>query len=288
MPNIGIVFATLAVFGWGFGDFLIQRSTRKLGDWETLFFVTLFAAIVLLPFVLTSFAMLSLFDWALLIGTSVVILVAALLDFEALRVGKIAIVSPVYAMEVPITIALSTLLIGEHLTIVQLELAALLLLGVFLISNKHLGRIRIKSMERGVLVAALAMLGMSLSNFLYGFSSRATGPLLINWFTSAFMAVTTLIYLVSTSQGSGIVRNLRHNKRLIFSIGFFDTIAWVAYSSSTLTLPIGLATGLTESYIAVSAILGIVLNKEKLARHQNLGLIVAIFAAIFLAVAAAN
>jgi drug/metabolite transporter (DMT)-like permease len=286
--HMGIVFATLAVFGWGIGDFLIQRSTRKMGDWETLFFITLFATIVLLPFVLTAFAALSLLDWVLLVGTSIVILVAALLDFEALRVGKIAVVQPVYAMEVPITIALATLLVGEHLSLLELELAALLLLGVFLISNKHLGHIRIKTMERGVWVAVLATLGMGLSNFLYGFSSRATGPLLINWFTSAFMAAATLVYLLSTSQSSAILRNLRHNKRLIFSVGVFDVVAWVAYASSTLTLPIGLATGLTESYIAVSAILGIVLNKEKLARHQNIGLIITIIAAIMLAVAATN
>ena len=31
--EIGILFALAALVFWGFGDFLIQRSTRKFGDW---------------------------------------------------------------------------------------------------------------------------------------------------------------------------------------------------------------------------------------------------------------
>ena len=48
---IGILFAFAALIFWGFGDFLIQRSTRKFGDWETLFLIATFGAIVLTPFV---------------------------------------------------------------------------------------------------------------------------------------------------------------------------------------------------------------------------------------------
>src|SRR5690242_17315 len=130
---MGVIFATLAIFGWGFGDFLIQRSARKLGDWEALFFVVFFATIVLLPFVYERLTVLTGFDWAILSLTSVVILGASLLDFEALRVGKMAIVEPIYAMEVPITIALSTFLIGEYLTKTQLLLVAGVILGVLLV-----------------------------------------------------------------------------------------------------------------------------------------------------------
>lgn len=36
--EIGIILAFLAMVFWGFGDFLIQRSTRTVGDAETLFF----------------------------------------------------------------------------------------------------------------------------------------------------------------------------------------------------------------------------------------------------------
>lgn len=280
---MGIAFALLAVFGWGVGDFLIQRSTRKIGDWEALFFITLFASIVLFPFVYRTLATLSSFDWIVLVGTSVVILVASLFDFEAIRVGKMSIVEPIYAMEVPITIALTTFLIGEVMTRFQLLLILALLAGIFLVSNKHFGGMRIKTLERGVLLAIVATIGLGVSNFLFGFGSRATDPLIINWFTSVFIAVASLMYLLYKGEAGNLLHNLGRNKSLILAVSVSDNLAWVAYSASTLYLPIGLATGLTESYVALAAILGIFFNREKLRQHQIFGLVLAIVAGVALA-----
>ncbi len=243
---MGLFYVGLAIVGWGVGDFLIQRSARKIGDWEALFFITLFATVVLFPFVYSALSALSMYEWAVLSLTSIIILVAALFDFEALRIGKISIVEPIYAMEVPITIALSTLLIGELMTRTQLSLVAILLLGIVLVSNKSFGTLRVKSIERGVIAAVLATLGLGISNFLFGFASRETSPLMINWFTSAFMAIASVVYLLWTGQGKDTLRNFWKNKTLILSVGFVDNMAWVAYATSMLTLPIGFATGLSE------------------------------------------
>jgi hypothetical protein len=43
----GILFALLAMLFFGFGDFLIQRSTRKVGDWETLFLFSILGGVQL-------------------------------------------------------------------------------------------------------------------------------------------------------------------------------------------------------------------------------------------------
>lgn len=48
----GIIFAFIAMIGWGFGDFFIQKSTRKVGVWATIFIITLLGFIVLTPFAL--------------------------------------------------------------------------------------------------------------------------------------------------------------------------------------------------------------------------------------------
>jgi len=50
-PGLGILMILLAIIGWGLGDFFIQKCARKYGDWEPLFAITLFGAIVLFPFV---------------------------------------------------------------------------------------------------------------------------------------------------------------------------------------------------------------------------------------------
>src|SRR3989344_1304783 len=108
--SVGIGLAFVAMLCWGFGDFLIQRSTRKIGDWETLFFITAFGAVVLAPFVYKDIP--SLFTEVsrttyILLGASVILLIAALLDFEALKKGKLAVVEPIWSSEVPVAALLS-------------------------------------------------------------------------------------------------------------------------------------------------------------------------------------
>jgi drug/metabolite transporter (DMT)-like permease len=92
--TIGIGLAFVAMLCWGFGDFFIQRSTRKIGNWETLFVMTVFGALVLLPFVwktVPGVVMRGGNTLGILILASAVLFVAALLDFEGLREGKLSV-----------------------------------------------------------------------------------------------------------------------------------------------------------------------------------------------------
>jgi len=280
---MGLIFALVAILGWGFGDFLIARSARKLGDWEALFWIVCFASVVLFPFVADALNALTSYDWFVLTLTSFVILAASLLDFEALRVGKISVIEPIFAMEVPITVALATFIAKEHLASEQLVLIGLLLVGIVLVSNKRLGRLHVRTLEKGVFVALLTTIGMGTANFLFGFGSRATDPLMITWYTSVFMTIATFAYLVRSRQAWKLLASLRKNHWLIVAVGMADTAAWVGYSASVLYIPIGVATGLTESYIALAAVLGIAFNREKLRIHQTAGLVLAVCAAIILA-----
>src|SRR5262249_11525393 len=161
------------------------------------------------------------------------------------------------------------LLIGEILTLNQTLLVLGLLVGIFLVSNKHFSKLRIGTLERGVWTAILATIGMGFANFLFGFGSRATDPIMLNWFPSAFMALATLLFLLCSHQGWKIMAHLKKHRSLIFWVGFMDNLAWVTFAASTLYLPIGLATGLSESYIALAAILGFTMNKETLRPHQS-------------------
>src|SRR3989338_8939836 len=137
--EIGIAFAFVALLFWGFGDFLIQRTARKLGDWETLFVVTLFGVILLFPFVYNDIeAAIGFHDstFLLLVGMSVVLFAAALLDFEALKKGKLAIVEPIMAREVPVTVIVTFVAINEGVSALQIFLISTLVLGLVLVSAK--------------------------------------------------------------------------------------------------------------------------------------------------------
>ncbi|MBI4050016.1 MAG: DMT family transporter [Candidatus Doudnabacteria bacterium] len=282
---MGILFAIIALFCWGTGDFLIQKSSRRKGVWFTIGGIGAIGAVVLLPFVYER--IIDIFTTknhlTLLVITSSVGLGVSLLYFEALRRGKISALTPILAFEIPITVFLAAVVIGEVLSIDQMILAGVLMLGIILLAVHRFHRIRKIHIEPGAFLAFFAMIGLGIVNFLVGYTARQTDPLLINWFMAVFFGLTGLVGMLWTEGKSRFVEEIKTNKQLVLTMGMFDTLAWVAYAQATVYIPIAIAASLSESYIALAAILGLIFNKEKLKPHQYVGLVVIIIAATALA-----
>ncbi len=285
--NIGIIFALIALLGWGLADFLIEKSTRKFGNIASLFFITTFGVIILLPFVYKDIIPLLMFEMGtrefwILIGGGAFALVAALFDFEALRIGKIAVVEPIYALEIIGTVIVTGLAIHEWLTITQTLLVLGVVIGVVLISLKQFTQVKQIRLERGIIFALTATLFMTGENFLIGYGSRLSNPLLTNWVIDLIISLATFGYLLAKGTATALPTHLKKYPTLIFWVSALDTLGWVAFAYSTIHIPIGLATGISESYIALAVLLGLFINREKLKVHQFLGVITTVTAAIVL------
>ncbi len=284
--QIGIVLAIIAMISWGIGDFLIQRSTRLIGNFETLFTITAFGAIFLLPFVwhdLPSLINNTQNLMAVLVFSSCVILIAALLEFEALRRGKLSVVEPIWSLEIPAAVLIAYILIGETLTSAQGILIACLIIGLVCVSFRG-GKINAKHfLEKGALLSVMAALFMGVGNFFMGISGRMTNSLLANFVACVVMATVTLAYIVSKGRTRKLVMDIKSHPLLLLIMSIFDNAAWIAFVAAMSIAPIGIVVALTESYIIIVVLLGLMINKEKLTRHQKVGLVVALFAAVILA-----
>ena len=282
----GIGLAFIAMLSWGFGDFFIQRSTRKVGDWETLFILSLFSMILLAPFMWHS--MINLFVSGnsgiyILLIASVILFVAALLDLEALRVGKLAIVEPVWSFEIPAAALLAFFILHERISLLQIGLIIVLMIGLMLLAFK--GRIS-KSLffERGIILAFVSAITMGCANFFMGWGGRVTDPLMVNFFTDTFLTVACALYLIHKRRLGQSFKDIRRHFSLLIPMAIADKIAWVAFVFSMSMVSIGVVTAISESYIIIAVILGLFINKEKLQIHQKIGLVGAIATAITLAV----
>ncbi len=264
---------------------MIQKSARKFGSWMALFYITCFGAIVLFPFVYSDLGSVFIQHKGLLVLAiaSLVITFSGILDFQALKVGKISVVEPIYALELPITAGFAAFIIGERLSFLQTFFIIAIMVGIFLVATKSFKQYKKLKWEKGVWLAILATVAMGVVNFLFGVASRETSPLMVSWFSRTFMALVTLVYLIKFSSAHEIIKGWKVNKRLILAVGFIDSLAWVAFSYAMLYIPIAIATGISESYIAIAAALGIFINKEKLKKHQWVGLAVCLMAAVILA-----
>jgi drug/metabolite transporter (DMT)-like permease len=284
--GIGIGLAFVAMLCWGFGDFLIQKSTRKLGDWETLFLITGFGTVVLLPFVWSSLPDLFTQDGPglyVLILAAVVLLLAALLEFEALRRGKLSVVEPIWSFEIPAAALLAYFLLDESITVVQIVLAIILIICLAMVSFRGKRFSAAFFLERGVIISFISALVMGCANFFMGWGGRVTDPIMVNFFTDAVLMIICGLYLAYHGRLRKAFSDLRHGYATIIPMSIADKVAWLAFVASMALIPIAVATALSESYIIIAVLLGLFVDKEKLQKHQKIGLIGAIIAAIVLA-----
>lgn len=218
----------------------------------------------------------------LLIIVSTFLFIAALLDFEALKRGKLAIVEPIFAFEVPVSAFLAFFLLNEIIGKFEILLIVILVLGLILLSLRSVHLNKKLWLEKGVLLEASTSIFMGFSNFSVGFASRVTTPLLTNWFLNVYSFLICLFYFICKKRLGNLIRDIKENKGFLLLLSVFDNSAWIFYAIAASLAPIAIVVALSESYIIVSVLLGLILNKERLMRHQKLGLIVSILSAIVL------
>ncbi len=272
MLLIGVLLALFALFAWGVGDFLIQRGARRTGVLQSMTYIGLAGAIIFAPFALPRLSGIGSYALGLLAAAAVVSLVAALLDFIALRKGKLAVVQPVLVLEIPFAAILGTLLLGESLLPVQLILIGLLFVGVILVV---LARIDVRStLEHGALLAVLAAIGIAGTDILWGASGRASSPVVTIWAVHGFLALAGIAALAVEGRLGTLWNGLRSNPRTVLGLSILDNLAWFAFMGAALYMPVAVAVAISEGFVAVSVLLGVFLNKERLRSHQWAGVIV--------------
>lgn len=280
----GVVFAFVALVSWGFGDFFIQRTTRLVGSWKALFFIGIVGFVGLFPFVRNDLTSLDATHLLLLGVLGIVVVFAALFDFEALRRGKIAIVEPIIGLELPITVGLSLTLANEVVSTLQMLLIGIVFIGIMLAITEHHTRLHYhkRIFERGVILAGVGAVGMALTNFLVGVSSQDISPLVTIWFAHSLLGVVCGMYLFYKGEFVYLITDIKSNPTPIIGQSILDNVAWVSFAKATTIIPIAIATTISESYIALAVLLGLFVNKEKLKVHQIMGVFLATVGVVIL------
>lgn len=280
--------SVLAAFGamlcWGFGDFFIQKSTRKVGNIEALAFIGIIGSIGLLPFVVFELPLLFSFEnLVLLCFVGIATLVIALFNFEALKKGKLSVVEIVFEIELPITVLLGFLFFAETLSALQMALILFILLGVGLISLSNVSKQQfLKSFEKGIAMAIIGGIGLAFLDFLTAAASRKVSPLMAIWMPFVVFTILCLLLIWRREGFKKFAGNAAKYKFTLLGMGIFDTIAWVFFAIAVFEKQLAITTAITESYPAVALLLAVCINKEKIRKHQYAGAAIALAACILL------
>lgn len=273
-----ILFSFLAMLSWGLGDFLIQKNSRIIGEFETLFWIGLIGSIGLLPFVWNDLHLIQGPTWFLVLGLGLILFIASFIDIRALNRGKLSVIDVVLEIELPITVVLSIFFFGEVLSVFQIIMILCILLGIILIATKSFSHLE-KGLEKGVLLAVVAALLMGLANFLTGVSAKSLTPMIAVWAPLVFITFACLFFLKKNT----LLKNLIKHKKLIFGMAIIDTLAWSFYALAMEKGEISIVTAITESYPVIAMFLGVKFNKEKIVSHQWIGASLALLASVVLA-----
>ena len=285
--GLAVLAAFAAVLCWGIGDFMIQRNVRKVGDNEALLFIGAIGGVMLLPFAWNDIPALLEMQNLLLIGAlGIMTFAAAMLDFEALKQGKLSVIEVILEIELPITIILGLVFFHESLSVETLAAIGFIFLGIVLMAVKshHIKNIP-RLLERGVIWGVLGAICMGAVNFLTAASARQISPIMAVWGPYVIFSMMCLVLLWKSNGFGKIAVDWKKFRGPIIAMGIVDTLAWVFYAIATANGEIAAITAITECYPAIGLFLGIQINKEHVELHQILGGAIALVAGIALAFA---
>ncbi len=285
MSYLGILFAVVALVSWGFGDFFIQRTSRKTGVIDAMFFIDVVAAVVLLPFVWDELTLLDSRTIYILLIAGIVLVGACFFLFNALKEGKLSIVEPVASLELPLTVVIAGFLGHEKLDLLTYLIIAVVFIGIFLTvtEGRYVFKEALKKLEKGTLLAFGGAIMMAFGNFTIGYASQETSPLMSIWATSLIVLIPCIVYYIFTNRFGLMVRHIKKYPLTVLAEITFDNVAWIAFAFAVIYIPISVAITISESYIILAVLLGVIINRERLRHHQYLGVALAIGGVLLLA-----
>lgn len=284
MP-LGLDYGLIAAFCWGSTDVMASFAGRRLGSLHVVAIAQLASVVVAILLAVSQGVRLPSDPLAVfLAGIFGVIAAGAYLSFfTALRIGPLAVVSPVVAAYGGLTVVLSVLLRGETMTALQAIGAALATVGVILTGIVFDGGWRgTRIVGRGVLFSLLAMLLFTALTVGMATPIRAVGwlpVLVISRLTNAATILTVLaVVTIARPRGSEVLlaTSGSPSARAIgaaAAAGLLDIIGFVGFAIGLEVAPTWIV-GLASSFgPVVAVIVAVALWGERLRPTQWAGLV---------------
>ena len=198
-----------------------------------------------------------------------------LLLYRGLALGPIAVVSPIGAAYVAVAVVLVVLVLGERVSGDQVIAIGVTFLGIVLTATD--GRSFASALRRplpGVWFALVAMTLLGGWSALMALATRTQDGLALVLLQRIVSAAILLAILVIRREGPFV--SDRSTWWLVLVTGTLDTLANVLFVLGVQSGPASVVATATGAYPIVTALLAIVLLRERLAPNQYVGVVVLI------------
>jgi drug/metabolite transporter (DMT)-like permease len=277
-----LLLAFGAMLSWGVGDFLIQRTVKRIGTLETLAWITGSSAVIMIPIIIYRGIFLTPNNILMLALLGVVTFISGLLDFKALSIGKLSVMETIMAIELPLTIMLGVIAFNERLSGGQWLLVLTIFIGIILVSVNFKNLHHRDFLEKGTIIAIVSGIVFAFVNFFSANLAKTIDPMMAIWFPWLACGTISFIYISRFKKRHfrQFVKNSYRHWKLIAWVSAVDLAAWLFYAFAVENEELSITIAITESYIVIALILGVIVNKEKIRPLQYLGAALAIIGSI--------
>lgn len=283
MP-LGLDYGLIAALCWGSTDVMAALAGRRLGSLRVVAIAQVSSLAIAIA-VAIALGIRFPSDPLVVLASAAFGVIAAgayLSFFTALRIGPLAVVSPVVAAYGGLTVVLSVALRGESLTVIQAIGAALATLGVIFTGIVFDGGWRgTRIVGRGVLFAIIAMLLFAALTVGMATPIESAGwlPVLVTSRLANAATIWTILAVVTLAKPPGasvlLAASAAWSNRAVvaaLAAGFLDIVGFVAFVIGLEVAPTWIV-GLASSFgPAVAVIVAVVLWGERLRPTQWVGL----------------
>lgn len=270
---MAILFALLALFGWGVGDIFVALASRKIGAIQTYFWGSLFGVILTSLYIPFAGGITSLQMFLLAVLLNIFITFANLSYFRGLEVGNASLVGTIAGSFSIITVFLSIVLFRETVSWLQFLGILLAVAGVILASFdirqfRKLGRKGIFS-DKGVFFGLFTMIIWGIYFAMIRIPAQKIG-----WFWTGYpMYFVPMFFPLVKSLQPNISTILNKNVATTVSIYIFlVTIGTFSYNIGILQGLTSVVAPISGAYPVLFVLLTRTVFKEPLTRQQSFGI----------------
>jgi uncharacterized membrane protein len=270
--SLSVLFAITSMVGWGLGDFIAKTIVAKASAYRTVLFSQCVGS---LPFFLVTF----MYDWTVpdgslvfLTALSAVLSTVILYSFyQALKLGKASIVSPVSSCMTVVAVVLSVTILGEALTMPQILLISTVFVGILLVAVQG-SDTRSTASNVSILLALLVVFlgggNTILQKWIAETGHYLMGFLLTRIFMLSFLA---LLFPIFGKETSVVVPRASYSR--IVLLGLIDVAGFFAWFMGLREGFVSIVVPISNSCSAVTIILAHTFLGERLLLHQKIGII---------------
>lgn len=272
------IFALGTALFWGTGQIFIKKGLSSVTPlWNNIFGALLYF-LIFIPIALASNEKISV-----TLSSFLLIMLASLLYilyYYALEKGLLSLAGTIIAMYPVITIILSVIFLKETLSLVQISMIMLILLGGYLLSQTAEKKKLQKSWIAWALLGAFAV---GTADFLAKVIIQDNGTTNYNFLFPFAFATSVILYGLFDKKGRKLPKKVNLKSLLPTLIGVaFMNFGLLSFNYALSLGSASLVSSISSSYVGITLLLAFLFLKESLNKKQLFAVLLILIGIIFL------